>query len=341
MTRVINRAERRPASSLLDLLSVVVPVYNEASILGEFHVRLRKTLDTLPLASEILFVNDGSRDDTGAVLRRLRIDDPRICVIELSRNFGKEAALTAGLDHARGDAVVVMDADLQDPPESIPDMVRAWREGFDVVAMRRVSRAGESLFKRASAAAFYRLLNRLSSVPIPTDTGDFRLLSCHAVEAMRKLPEQNRYMKGLFAWVGFCQTEILYERAARVGGSSQWSFRKLTGLALDGITSFTAAPLRLATVAGLLTAAAALAFGGWIVVKTLIFGEPVAGYASLMAVVLFLGGIQLLAVGIQGEYLGRLYIESKRRPVYLVQGVQPAREIPIAVKPEPLQWTAF
>ncbi len=315
---------RLRARSGAELISVVVPVYNEMAVLPDFHARLAAVLATLPVEAEVLYVNDGSRDATASVLRSLRVGDARVAVLELSRNFGKEAALTAGLDHARGEAVVVIDADLQDPPECIPEMLHAWREGFDMVTMRRASRPAESWLKRVSAAAYYRLLNRLSAVPIPVDTGDFRLLSRRALLALRELPERNRYMKGLFAWIGFRQKEIIYDRDARAAGKSRWPYTKLIRLAFDGITSFTSAPLRLATVAGLITACAALAFGVWTIIKTLVFGEPVAGYPSLMTVMLFLGGIQLLAIGIQGEYLGRLYEESKQRPVYLKKAYQPA-----------------
>jgi len=313
----------RPA---LDLLTVVVPVHDETAVLLEFHARLQRVLDGLPLSSEVVYVDDGSRDGSATLLRRFRVGDPRVAVVTLSRNFGKEAALTAGLDHAAGDAVVVIDADLQDPPELITRMVEAWRGGHDVVTMRRESRAGETFLKRTSAGAFYRLLNRLSDVPIPLDTGDFRLLSRRAVNALRQLPERNRYMKGLFAWIGFPQKELTYARDARAAGRSQWSYPRLLGLALDGITAFSWLPLRFATYAGLLTAVAALGYGIWIITKTLVYGDPVAGYPTMMTVILFLGGAQLLAVGIQGEYLGRLFSESKRRPLYLVQSVQPARD---------------
>lgn len=316
----------RSGHRALDLLSVVVPLYNESAVLPAFHARLQRVLDGQPLSAEIVYVDDGSRDGSAAQLRRIRVGDPRVAVVTLSRNFGKEAALTAGIDHASGDAVVVIDADLQDPPELIGQMVQAWREGHDVVTMRRESRAGETFLKRASAGMFYRLLNRFSDVPIPLDTGDFRLLSRRAVNALRRLPERNRYMKGLFAWIGFPRKELRYGRDARAAGRSRWSFPRLVGLALDGFTSFTWAPLRFATYAGLLTAVAALGFGVWIVAKTLVFGDPVAGYPSMMTVILFLGGVQLLAIGIQGEYLGRLFSESKQRPLYLVQSVQPARD---------------
>lgn len=308
----------------LDLLSVVVPVYNEQAVLPEFHKRLSAVLKTFGTAVEVVYINDGSSDESEAVLRNLRQTDSHVAVLELSRNFGKEAAMTAGLEYAAGDAVIIIDADLQDPPELIPQLIAAWREGNDVVTYRRLSREGETLFKRFCAHSFYRLLNRLSEVAIPVDVGDFRLMSRRAVDALIQLPERNRYMKGLFAWVGFPQKELTYERPARVAGYSQWSFMKLLGLALDGITSFTWAPLRLATAMGALVAVGALIAGGLIVVKTLLYSDPVPGYPSLMCVVLFLGGMQLLAIGIQGEYLGRLFNESKQRPLYLLKSVQPA-----------------
>jgi glycosyltransferase involved in cell wall biosynthesis len=306
-------------------LSVVIPVFDEEEVLPAFHLRLSTVLDSLPMATEVIYVNDGSRDGSADVLRRLRQTDGGVAVLELSRNFGKEAAVSAGLEHASGDAVVVMDADLQDPPELILELIAAWRDGHDVVALKRRSRAGDGLLKRASAALFYRLLNRVAEIDIPVDVGDFRLLSRRAVEALKQLPERNRYMKGLFAWIGFSHKELPFDRHARAAGPSHWPFLKLLGLALNGITGFTWAPLRIATVVGALTALGALAAGVWIVSKTLIWGEAVPGYPSLMCVILFLGGMQLLALGIQGEYLGRLFDESKRRPLYLLKSVQPAR----------------
>ncbi|MDZ7622508.1 MAG: glycosyltransferase family 2 protein [Candidatus Competibacteraceae bacterium] len=261
----------------LDLLSIVVPVHNEAAVLTAFHERLMPVVAELSLTVEILYVDDGSSDPSPKILRQLRMRDTRVAVLELSRNFGKEAAMTAGLDHAGGDAVVIIDADLQDPPELIADMVAAWREGYDVVVARRTHRDGETGFKRLSSKLFYRILNRVSAVPIPVDVGDFRLMSRRAVEALKTLPERNRYMKGLFAWVGFPQQELLYAREARHAGCSQWGFWKLLGLALDGLTSFTWAPLRMATIVGVLVAAGALMMGGFILVKTLLYGDPVPG----------------------------------------------------------------
>jgi glycosyltransferase involved in cell wall biosynthesis len=310
-----------------DLISIVVPVHDEQAVLPEFHRRLSDALGNLGAALEIIYVNDGSRDASTQVLRAIRYGDTRVAVLELSRNFGKEAALSAGLDYAAGDAVVIIDADLQDPPELIPQAVAAWRDGEDVVTFRRLCRDGEPALRRFCAHSFYRLLSRLSRAPMPVDVGDFRLLSRRAVDALKQLPERNRYMKGLFAWVGFSPLELTYERAARAAGHSHWSLLKLLGLALDGITSFTWAPLRLATVAGAITAVGALGSGTWILLRTLFLGDPVPGYPSLMCVILFLGGMQLLAIGIQGEYLGRLFEESKQRPLYLLKSVQPAAAV--------------
>lgn len=303
------------------LLSVIVPVYNEADILAGTWQRLEKVMRECAFPFEVLFVNDGSSDTSEAELALLQASHSNVIVINLSRNFGKEYALTAGLDFAEGDAVIMIDADLQDPPELIPGMLEAWSQGYDVVTMRRTSREGESATKRSSAWLFYRLLNRISDVPIPPDTGDFRLLSRKAVLAIRQLPERVRYMKGIFAWVGFHQKEIPYERPARAGGETKQGYFRLIRLALDGITAFSTTPLRLATYAGFFTAFAAFAFGLWFIAKTLIFGDPVAGFPTLMTSMLFLGGIQLMAIGVLGEYLGRLFTESKRRPHYLVQSV--------------------
>lgn len=309
------------------VLSIVVPVHNEAPVLAAFHARLSAVLSRLALDAEIVYVDDGSDDGSPELLRRIRVSDTRVAILELSRNFGKEAAMTAGLDHVHGDATVVIDADLQDPPELIEQMVAEWQKGSDVVTARRIHRDGESWLRLALSHGFYRLLNRVSEVPIPVDVGDFRLMSRRAVEALRDLRERNRYMKGLFAWIGYPQKELPYVRDARPSGKSKWGFGKLVGFALDGLTSFTWAPLRMATLMGVLVASGALTMGGYIVVKTLLYGDPVPGYPSLMCVVLFLGGMQLLAIGVQGEYLGRLFVESKRRPLYLLKNVQPAADV--------------
>jgi polyisoprenyl-phosphate glycosyltransferase len=309
-------------------LSVVVPVYNEQAVLPEFHRRLGAVLDSLSPRVEIIYVNDGSRDASSALLAKFNAEDARVCVIELSRNFGKEIAMTAGLDHAEGDAVIVIDSDLQDPPELISDMVRAWQDGTDVVLMRRASRAQESWFKKATASAFYRVIGRLSDIDIPDNVGDFRLLSRRAVVAFRKLPERSRFMKGLFAWIGYPSRELVYDRDGRFAGETKWNYWKLWNFALEGITSFSAAPLKIASYVGFLTALVAFSYGVFVIAKTLLYGDPVRGYPTLVVLVLFLGGLQLMALGIIGEYIARMFVEVKRRPLYLIeQRRAPARPI--------------
>ena len=305
-------------------LAVVVPAYNEAAVLAQLHARIMAVFETLVADACVLYVDDGSRDATWAVIEGLVRTDARVAGMKLARNFGKEAALTAGLDQADADLVVVIDADLQDPPELIPEFLDKWREGYDVVYGQRLARDGETWLKRATAAAFYRLMGRLSTTPIPPDTGDFRLLTRRAVDALGGLRERQRFMKGIFAWIGFPQVALPYRRDPRRAGTSKFNYWKLWNFALEGITSFSTAPLRLATYVGLATAMAAFGFGAWIVMKTLFWGDAVAGYPSLMTVVLFLGGVQLMALGIIGEYLGRLYMESKARPLYLCERFHPA-----------------
>jgi polyisoprenyl-phosphate glycosyltransferase len=306
------------------LLSIVIPAFDEEAVLDAFHARLAATLDTIGAPAEVIYVNDGSRDRTLAVLERLRTADPRVALVDLSRNFGKEIALTAGLHHARGDAVVVIDADLQDPPELIPELLAPWREqGADVVYAQRTARAGDSWVKRTNARLFYRLMQHVGRIHIPADTGDYRLLSRRAVDALREYPEQHRFMKGLFTWIGFEQVAVSYERDPRQAGATKWSWLKLVNLAIEGITSFTAAPLRFASVLGLVIASIAFLDALYIVYKTLAHGEAVAGYPSLMTAVLFLGGVQLTAIGILGEYLGRVFHETKRRPLYHVKRYRP------------------
>jgi glycosyltransferase involved in cell wall biosynthesis len=299
-------------------LSVIVPVFNEQESLPEFHRRLAATLDRVAPGAEIVYVNDGSSDGSMALLGALHLADPRVAVLDLSRNFGKEAAMSAGLDHADGDAVVLIDADLQDPPELIEDMLRAWRDGADVVVMRRRSRARESWLRRSTAHAFYRVIGRLGTIPIPPDTGDFRLLSRRAVAALRLLPERGRFMKGLFAWIGYPTRELLYDRDPRHAGRSKFNYWRLWNFALEGITSFSAAPLKAASYFGLALALAAFAVGLYFIVKTLLYGDPVPGFPTLVVMVAFLGGLQLLALGVIGEYLARMFIEVKQRPLYLV-----------------------
>lgn len=302
--------------------SVVVPAYNEAAGIGEFHRRMAAVMN--PLGSwEIIYVNDGSEDATLASLHMLQQDDRHVAVLNLSRNFGKEIAITAGLDHAAGDAVIVIDADLQDPPEVIPALVAAWRDGCDMAYAQRSVRLGESRCKRVTAHLFYRLMQRTGQVKLPRDTGDFRLMSRRVVDAVRQMREQHRFMKGLFAWVGFSCRAVPYQREARHAGRSSWNYWRLWNLALEGITGFTVMPLKLATYLGLLVAVLATAYGIQVVVKTLLFGNPVAGYPSLMTVVLFLGGVQLMTLGVMGEYLGRIFNETKQRPLYVVEHFTP------------------
>jgi len=305
-------------------ISLVVPVYNEAAVLPEFHRRLSAALIALDTPAEVIYVDDGSRDESGVMLADLHASDARVALLTLSRNFGKEVAMTAGIDHAQGDAVIVIDADLQDPPELIGDMVRAWREGADVVVMRRSLRANESWFKRATASAFYRIIGSLSEIDIPADVGDFRLLSRRAVAAFKRLPERSRFMKGLFAWIGFPTRELTYDRDGRFAGETKWNYWKLWNFALEGITSFSATPLKIASYVGFLTALVAFTYGIWVIFKTLMYGDPVRGYPTLVVLVLFLGGLQLMALGIIGEYLARMFVEVKQRPLYLVAQWSPA-----------------
>jgi glycosyltransferase involved in cell wall biosynthesis len=304
-------------------LTVVIAAYNEEAVLAGMHARLTRVLDGLDLASRVLYVDDGSRDGTWAVLQGLAAADPRVQLLRLSRNFGKELALTAGLDRADGDAAVVLDADGQDPPELIPALVARWREGYDVVYGTRTGRPGESWLKRATAKVFYRTMGRLSDTSIPPDTGDFRLMSRRVLDALRGVRERQRFMMGLWAWVAFRPVARPYVGAPRLAGHSKFNYWRLWNFALEGITGFSTAPLRVATYVGLATALLAFAFGLWVIAKTVLWGDPVQGWPSMMAVVLFLGGVQLIALGTIGEYLGRLYIEAKQRPLYLVDTWRP------------------
>ncbi len=304
-------------------LTVVVPAYNESEGLRAFHERLGAVFEQLDLACSVMYVDDGSRDDTYAIMCALRDADPRVSTLRLSRNFGKELALTAGLDHADADAVVVIDADLQDPPELIPAFIEQWRAGFDVVYGTRASRAGETRFKKFTASIFYRVMGRLSQTPLPRDTGDFRLLSRRALDALKKVRERQRFMKGLFAWVGYRQKAVVYARDPRFAGETKWNYWKLWNFAIDGITSFSGAPLKAASYVGFVVALCSFLFGAWIIAKALLFGDPARGYPTIMATVLFLGGVQLMALGVIGEYLGRMYLEVKQRPLYLIDEYHP------------------
>lgn len=321
--RTGNRARMGGAADL-PLVSIVVPAFNEQEVLAEFHRRTVAVMGGLDVDYEVVFVNDGSTDATLQEMARLRSEDPNVTIVDLSRNFGKEIALTAGLDHAAGDAVVVIDADLQDPPEIIPDMVEQWRNGFHVVYAQRTAREGETWIKRATAHAFYRVMQLFGPVRLPVDTGDFRLMSRQAVDGLLKLRERHRFMKGLFAWVGYSQTAVPYRRDARHAGATKWNYLKLVNLSIEGLTSFTVVPLRMSMYLGLATAMMAFLYGLWIVFKTFAYGDPVQGFPTIMVTILFLGGVQLIALGVIGEYLGRVFNETKQRPLYLVQRVEPS-----------------
>lgn len=302
------------------MLSLVVPCYNESSSIARFFDCVIPILESIDrIRFEIVLVNDGSSDDTLDQMLAYAHRDDRVRVVDLTRNFGKEAALTAGLDEALGDAVIPMDVDLQDPPSLIPALVARWREGAEVVLAQRSSRACDSWLKRVTAASYYRIHNRLSDLKLPVNVGDFRLMDRVVINALKQLPERHRFMKGLFAWVGYKTAIVRYEREPRSAGRSKFSGWRLWNLALEGITSFSTLPLRSWTYIGLLIAASAFIYGIFIVARTLIFGVDVPGYASLLSVVLFLGGIQLIGLGVVGEYIGRIYDEAKGRPIYLIR----------------------
>lgn len=300
-------------------LSLVVPVYNETASIDPFMSALSEVLGKLDCQYEIVFVDDGSTDTTWQCLSELQEKNDSVRALRLSRNFGKERALTAGLDACHGDAVIPMDVDLQDPPELIPQFIEKWLDGYDVVYGVRTNRAGDSYVKRVTAGWFYRMINATTEISIPANAGDYRLMDRAVVEALKLFPERNRFMKGLFAWVGFRQVGVPYERPARHSGASKWNYWRLWNFAIDGFTGFTTVPLRLWSYFGLFIAGCSFLYALFLVLRTLIFGVDVPGYASLMVVILFLGGIQLITVGILGEYVGRLFREVKQRPVYLVK----------------------
>ncbi|MEM7759001.1 MAG: glycosyltransferase family 2 protein [Cyanobacteria bacterium P01_A01_bin.40] len=300
-------------------ISVVIPFYNEEKNVDQLFQRLIEVLDKLKTTYEIICVNDGSQDDTLNCLVKYHQTQPQIKVINLSRNFGKELALTAGIDFANGEAIIPIDADLQDPPELIGQLITKWREGYDVVYATRNSRQGESWLKRFTAHHFYKTIGKMSPISLPHNTGDFRLLDRKVVEALKQMPERTRFMKGLFTWVGFKQTSILFERHPRFQGNTTWNYWKLWNFALDGITSFTSLPLKVWSYLGLSVSLISLLYASFLIIRTLILGIDVPGYASLMVAILFLGGIQLITLGIIGEYLGRVYEEVKGRPLYFVR----------------------
>lgn len=299
-------------------LNIIAPFYNESANVDSFFARLQPILDGITKDWTITCIDDGSEDDTLQILTDYHKKDPRIHILHLSRNFGKEAALSAGIDYADSDAVIPIDSDLQDPPELIPDMIAKWLEGWDVVLATRKKRDGESYLKRATASLFYKCIGRMSSTPIPENTGDFRLLDKKVISILKQLKEKNRFMKGLFSWPGFKTTQIYFDRDCRAAGKSQWNYFKLWKLALDGIFSFSSFPLKVWTYLGTICSFSAFLYAIFLVVRTLLYGVDVPGYASIMAAVLFLGGIQLISLGVIGEYISRIYNETKGRPIYVV-----------------------
>jgi polyisoprenyl-phosphate glycosyltransferase len=317
----MSNPKRRREDQPRPLLSVVVPMYNEEEGTDLFFERLVPVLEAISPNFEIVCVDDGSSDRTLFHLTRHHVRDNRIKVVSLSRNFGKDTALSAGLDYARGEAVIPIDADLQDPPELIGQMVAKWREGYEVVYARRGFRDTDDVQKRVTAGLFYRIHNWLADVRIPDNTGDFRLMDRRVVEAVKHLPEKTRFMKGLFAWVGFKQTGIEYRREARAAGTTKWRYWKLWNFAIDGITGSSTVPLRIWTYFGAAVGAVSMLYAMWLVGYTLVFGNPVPGYASMMVAIMFLGSINIVATGILGEYVGRIYSEVRNRPLYLVREV--------------------
>lgn len=299
-------------------LSIIAPMYNEESNIDCFFETLIPVLTCLCLEYEIICINDGSNDRTLEKLITYHQNNPRIKIISFSRNFGKEIALTAGLHHSNGKAIIPIDTDLQDPPELIEGLVEKWREGYDVVYAVRRLRLGESTFKRLTANVFYRFINFISDTPIPKDTGDFRLFDRRVVKALNRIPERTRFMKGLFAWVGFKQVGIEYDRQPRHQGKTNWNYWKLWNFALDGITLFSTFPLRLWSYIGIIISFLSFGYASFLILRTVIYGRDFPGYASIMVVILFLGGLQLISLGVIGEYLGRVYAETKRRPLYII-----------------------
>ena len=300
-------------------ITILVPCHNEEASLPLLYDELRRLMDSQTgYVWQVLLIDDGSSDGTLRLMRDLRRTDVRICYVSLSRNFGKESAMLAGFDNASGDCLVIIDADLQHPPSLIPDMIRMWEEGYEDVYARRVTRGREPWWRRRLSLMYYKLLQRMTDVEVLENVGDFRLLDRKCVEALRTMRETQRYTKGMFCWMGFRKKEIVFEQRDRAAGTSSWNLLKLVNRAVDGITSFTVAPLRISTMLGLAVSVAAIAYSIYFFVKTLLYGDPVQGFPTLIIVVLFLGGMQLFSLGIIGEYLGRIFNETKNRPVYLI-----------------------
>ncbi len=312
-----------PKAKKSGTLSIVVPCFNEEDVIDICHEEITRVVDSLPYDIEIIYVNDGSKDATLEKLRSLHSKDKRVVVINLSRNFGKEAAMTAGIDHVTGDALVILDADLQDPPDLIPDLIKMWKEtDADVVYGQRTVREGETWLKKITAKSFYTIMNFIAHrVEIPKNTGDFRLMNKRSIEALRQLRENHRFMKGLFAWIGYKQVAMPYSRAPRAAGYTKWNYIGLWNLAMEGIAGFSTVPLKVASFFGLLISLLSFVYGVYIIIRTLISGVDVPGYASLTVMISFLSGLQLLSIGILGEYVGRIFGESKKRPLYFIEHI--------------------
>lgn len=309
------------------LVTILVPAYNEQEVLHLLYNRLKTIMEEQSSYHfEVLFVNDGSKDNTLKVIQDLRVTDNRICYLNLSRNYGKETAMIAGLDYAKGDCVIIIDADLQDPPELIPQMLEYWEQGYDDVYAKRKSRKGETFLKKLTSKMYYKTLQSMTNIEIQKDTGDFRLLDRRCVEALRSIRESQRYTKGLFSWIGYHKKEILFDRDPRAAGQTKWNYGKLINLSIDGITSFTTSPLRWATILGILVSLAGFIYMLVIIFKTIFNGIDVPGYSSTMVVILFLGGTQLIFLGVIGEYLGRAFYEVKGRPLYFVDRYNEQKE---------------
>ena len=304
----------------MKIVTILIPAYNEEEVIGSLFDRLDGLANSIKnYKFEFLFVNDGSRDNTLEIIKSQAKKDSRVSYINLSRNFGKEIAMIAGIDHVRGDAMVIIDADLQDPPELIPEMIKHWEEGYDDVYARRSSREGETWLKKKTSEMYYKILQSSTNIPIQIDTGDFRLLDRRCIDALKQFRESQRNTKALFSWIGYKKKEILYNRDPRLAGTTKWNYRKLSNLAIDGITSFTTAPLRIATITGLLISAISFLYIIYLLVRPLFGVSTGAGYSSTLAVILFMGGVQMLFLGIIGEYIGRIFNETKNRPLYFIE----------------------